>query len=99
MVSLAGIPGAGDFSFAPIRAATLPLSESGATLGAVRFDGAMHGMMEVHAQTSRCLPPLAPPLIKRSEAVAVLNPVEQIHEQIETFLQSFAQEGHATIAR
>jgi len=65
--------------------------------GAVRFEGAMHGMLEVHVQSSRFAPPLEPPLALREAPVEVENPIEAVHAQIETFLRTFAEDGHATI--
>lgn len=53
-----------------------------------RFEGAMHGMLEVQQQTSRLLPPLAPPFSPRPEPITIANPIDDVHHQIETFLHA-----------
>ncbi|MFM8408733.1 MAG: hypothetical protein ACKOCT_00500 [Alphaproteobacteria bacterium] len=51
-----------------------------------RWDPAAHGMLEVRDQSSRYLPPAAPPLRPRPEPVPVRNPIEAEHEEIRGFL-------------
>jgi pimeloyl-ACP methyl ester carboxylesterase len=97
VVSAARIAGHGAFQFAPVDALSLPASGPQVT-GAVRFAGAMHGMLEVHTQASRFEPPLLPPLVPRAAQVGVDNPIDDVHAQIETFLRSFLEEGHGAIA-
>ena len=93
VVAAAGIAGSGTFSFAPVVAADLDET----SIAAVRFDGAMHGMLEVTVQSSRFAPPLLPPLSTRATPLDIENPIARVHDQIETFLRSFAEDGHATI--
>jgi hypothetical protein len=97
-VAAAGVPGVGAFSFAPVEPTSLPLAAQDATLAAVRFEGAMHGMMEVHEQASHYQAPLLQPLVKRPASTELINPVAAVHTQIEIFLRTFAEDGHATIA-
>ena len=82
-----------------MRALSLPWKGADATLGAVRFDGEMHGMLEVQEQESRYQGPLMPPLEARVDATIVVNPIGEVHDQIEVFLRTFAEDGRATIAR
>ena len=51
-----------------------------------RFDPAAHGMLEVVDQSSRYLPPAAPPFVSRPEPIGVRNPIEVEHEEIREFL-------------
>jgi len=54
-----------------------------------RYDPAAHGMVEVLDQTSRYEPPAAPPYRLRPMPIAVANPIEEVHEEIGGFLESF----------
>ena len=96
VVAAAGIAGAGDFGFAEVEPVGLPVQGTDATVAAVRFEGAMHGMMEVHEQSSHFEAPLAPPLSPRN-MLLVSNPTDRVHQQIEAFLRSAAEEGRAVI--
>jgi hypothetical protein len=98
VVAAAGIPGFGTFDFAAVDPATAPVHANlgGATIAAVRLDGAMHGMLEVSRQTSRWAEPLVPPLQERA-AVEIDNPIAAVHQQIAGFFRSFRDQGHATI--
>jgi hypothetical protein len=91
VVAAAGIPGHGDFAFATVE----PFS--GGSVGAVRMTTAMHGMLEVATQVSSWQAPLEPPLVRRESGVRIDNPIVEVHGQIETFLRSFAEEGHGEI--
>lgn len=51
-----------------------------------RWDPAAHGMLEVLDQSSRYLPPAAPPFVTRPEPAPVRNPIEAEHEEIREFL-------------
>jgi hypothetical protein len=51
-----------------------------------RYDPAAHGMLEVLNQTSRYEPPAAPPYVLRDEVLAVVNPIVDLHAEIESFL-------------
>lgn len=93
VVAAAGIGGVGEFSFASVTPVSLP-----APTAAVVFDPAMHGMFEVHDQSSRWERPLMPPYSERAERVWIHNPVEDVHEQIEEFLISFKETGHGQIS-
>lgn len=99
VVAAARIGGAGTFEFAAIATQPLPVRGNldGATVAAVRFEAAMHGMLEVSRQSSSWQPPLLPPLVERDAALAIDNPIVAVHAQIEGFLRSFAEDGHATI--
>ncbi len=99
VVAAAGIAGDGDFAFAQVPHLSLPWRGEDATVGAVRFEGAMHGMLEVHEQSSRFQGPLLPPLEDRLNATVLVNPIDDVHAQIETFLRTLADDGRATIAR
>jgi hypothetical protein len=99
VVAAAGIPAAGDLRFAPIDPVVLPLV-SGAdapAVAAVRWDGAMHGMLEVARQTSRYAEPLDVPLKPADAPLSRANPLESVHAQIETFLATFAAGGPVTV--
>src|SRR5205085_2646163 len=98
VVAAAGLPGQGTFAFAPIEQATGPFTANlaGATVAAVRFDPAMHGMLEVSQQSSRWEEPLEPPLVGR-DTTTITNPIAAVHEQIGVFLTSFLLDGRATI--
>ena len=98
VVAAAGIPGLGTFAFAAVEPATAPVHANlgGATVAAVRWDGAMHGMLEVSRQTSRWAEPLVQPLQGRDE-VEIENPTAEVHRQIAAFFRSFRDEGRATI--
>jgi pimeloyl-ACP methyl ester carboxylesterase len=97
VVAAASIPGVGEFGHAPVQPTALPLAASQPAFAAVRFDAAMHGMLEVHDQSSSFEAPLAPPLTSRATPVMLHNPIEAVHDQIATFLQSYAEEGRARI--
>ncbi|MBX3027740.1 hypothetical protein KF840_22830 [bacterium] len=56
------------------------------TTRATRYDPAAHGMLEVLAQSSRYVPPAAPPFVLRPMEIAVLNPLVAEHDEIEAFL-------------
>jgi len=98
VLAAAGIPGLGTFAFAAVDSATAPVRANlgGSTIAAVRFDGAMHGMLEVSRQTSRWAEPLVPPLVERA-AVDLDNPIAAVHEQIAGFFRTFRDAGRATI--
>jgi hypothetical protein len=98
VVAAAGIPGHGVFGFAAVTPATAPVSGNlaGSTVAAVRFDAAMHGMLEVSRQSSKWAAPLEPPLVMR-DATYVENPIVAVHEQIRVFLTTYRQDGRATI--
>jgi hypothetical protein len=98
VLSAAGIPGEGTFAFATIAPATMPATSNldGATIAAVRFEGAMHGMLEVSHQSSRWAEPLVPPFQER-DATTLDNPVAAVHQQIAVFCRSFRDDGRATI--
>jgi hypothetical protein len=96
VVAAAGIPGHGVFGFAAVERATAPSDGEGSTIAAVRFDGAMHGMLEVSRQSSRWAAPLDPPLVMRDDT-SVENPIVAVHEQIEVFLSTYRLDGRATI--
>jgi dienelactone hydrolase len=98
VLSAAGIPGEGTFAFAAIEAAAMPATSNkdGATIAAVRFDGAMHGMLEVSQQSSHFAEPLVPPLQER-DPTTIDNPVAAVHQQIAVFCRSFRDDGRATI--
>jgi dienelactone hydrolase len=98
VVAAAGIPGLGTFAFAAVDSTSAPVRANlgGATIAAVRWDGAMHGMLEVSLQTSRWAEPLEPPLQQRA-AVEVDNPIAAVHEQIAAFFRTFRDDGRATI--
>ena len=51
-----------------------------------RYDPAAHGMLEVLNQTSRYEPPAAPPFVLRPAPLAVVNPIVDVHLEIEDFL-------------
>lgn len=51
-----------------------------------RYDGAMHGMLEVAAQDAVWADPLVPPLVALDPPVRVENPIEAVHAEIEAFL-------------
>ncbi len=97
-VAAAGIPGIGSFAFAAVGSTTAPVHANlgGATIAAVRWDGAMHGMLEVSRQSSRWAEPLVPPLQQRA-AVDIDNPIAGVHQQIAAFFRTFRDEGRATI--
>lgn len=103
MMAAAGIPGIGVFELAEVAPAAPPLlanlvTPSGdVTAGAVRFDPAAHGMLELRAQTSTHEPPLVPPLVPRAMPVAVMSPIDAVHAQIERFLASRLTGPHAEI--
>ena len=99
MLAAAGIPGTGELEHAPVEAATLPLSGNAGdhTRGAVRFDPAAHGTLEIAAQPSSYAPPLVPPLIERPEPISVENPIAAIHDQIELFFRTRIENGRAEI--
>jgi dienelactone hydrolase len=99
VVSASGIPGDGDFRFAPVAVTELPVRGAEASYAAVRFDGAMHGMLEMHEQASKYEDPLTPPLAQRPDQAIVVNPIEQVHGQIEVFLKTFLEDGRASIVR
>lgn len=98
VVAAAGIPGEGAFAFAAVEKIAVPLSANfdGSTIAAVRWDPAMHGMLEVSRQSSRWDDPLEPPLVAR-DATTITNPIAGVHRQIEVFLTSFREDGRATI--
>ena len=98
VVAAAGIPGIGAFAFAAVDAATAPVRANlgGATIAAVRFDGAMHGMLEDSRQSSRWAEPLVPPLQGR-EPVNIDNPIDAVHQQIAAFFRTFRDEGRAIV--
>ncbi|HET6582720.1 MAG TPA: hypothetical protein VFG69_04720 [Nannocystaceae bacterium] len=98
VVAAAGIPGVGAFAFATIESVTTPVrgNVDGATIAAMRWEPAMHGMLEVSRQSSRWDEPLEPPLVAR-DATTITNPIEGVHAQIEGFLTSFREDGRATI--
>jgi hypothetical protein len=102
VIAAAGIVGVGEFAFADIEPAMLPLpgagaDQSAATIGAVRFVDAMHGMLEVVSQASSFEDPLIPPLVARDAPVDLVNPIVAVHAQIEAFLLSFRTTGRAVI--
>lgn len=98
VLAAAGIPGQGTFAFAAIDpwSGQVHANLGGATIAAVRMEGAMHGMLEVSQQSSHWAEPLAPPLQSRT-TIAIDNPVVAVHQQIAVFCASFASDGHATI--
>ncbi len=61
------------------------LAATGATR-VTRYDPAAHGMLEVLDQTSRYEPPAAPPFVLRPAEVPVVNPIVEVHREIEAFL-------------
>jgi hypothetical protein len=93
VVAAAGIAGSGTFELAAVEPAMLPVVGT----AAVRFDPAMHGMLEVSQQSSRWADPLVPPLQERPSPQTIANPIAAVHGQIETFLRSFRESGRATI--
>ncbi len=99
VLAAAGIPGIGTFVFAAVDSATAPVRANlgGATIAAMRFDGAMHGMLEDSRQSSRWAEPLVPPLQGRAP-VDIDNPTAAVHQQIAAFFRTFRDEGRATIA-
>jgi Phosphodiester glycosidase len=98
VLAAAGVPGQGTFGFAAVEPTQAPLTANlgGATIAAMRFDGAMHGMLEVSRQSSHWAEPLEPPLVERS-SVALDNPTAAVHHQIAAFSGSFLRDGRATI--
>jgi hypothetical protein len=99
VIAAATIGGTGTFAFAPVASIDLPQSGSAdrPVAAAARFDGAMHGMLEVRMQTSSFEEPLVPPLVARAVPTSVSNPIVAVHDQIEMFLRTFGETGHATI--
>jgi hypothetical protein len=99
VLAAAGIPAQGDLRFAPVGAIALPASSSAdaPVVAALRFDGAMHGMLEVSLQTSRFAEPLDVPLQPEEPPVSRVNPIETVHAQIETFLAGFGAGGPVVI--
>jgi len=53
-----------------------------------RYDPAAHGMVEVLDQSSRYEPPAAPPFQLRPIPIPVVNPIEDVHDEIGAFLAS-----------
>jgi hypothetical protein len=100
----AGIPGHGsEYSFAAVASVELPATGNvttpagTSTAVAVQFAPAQHGMLEVLEQVSEFEPPILPPFVPRSSPLTVLNPIEAIHLQIQTFLITRLTGSHATI--
>jgi hypothetical protein len=58
-----------------------------------RYDPAAHGMLEVLHQTSRYEPPAVPPFVLRPAEWAIVNPLMQEHDEIESFLAENLSEG------
>lgn len=56
------------------------------TTRATRYDPAAHGMLEVLNQSSRFVPPAAPPFVLRPMEIAVENPIVAEHNEIAAFL-------------
>lgn len=90
LVRALGLAGFGDFAHADI-----PPAVPGASQAAVRFDGAMHGMMELGMQESAWME--LDPLVPREESELRANPIDAVHEQIEAFVRSLDEEGHGSI--
>jgi hypothetical protein len=99
VLAAAGIPAQGDLAFAPVERVTLPLTSTAdaPAVAALRFDGAMHGMLEVERQTSRYEAPLDVPLVLAEEPMSRVNPIDTVHAQIEAFLAGFGSGGPVTI--
>jgi hypothetical protein len=99
MLAAAAIPGTGELAHAPVEPATLPLVANAGdhTRGAVRFDPAAHGTLELVAQESTYAPPLVPPFVERPEPIVVDNPIGAIHDQIEHFFRTRIENGRAEI--
>jgi hypothetical protein len=73
-------------------AAPLPTESMLAATGVARitrYHAAAHGMLEVLDQSSRYEPPASPPFRLRPMPIAVVNPIEAVHDEIEAFLASF----------
>jgi hypothetical protein len=68
------------------------LSATGSTR-VTRYDPAAHGMLEVLHQTSRYEPPAVPPFVLRPAEWAIVNPLMQEHDEIESFLAENLSEG------
>jgi NAD(P)-dependent dehydrogenase (short-subunit alcohol dehydrogenase family) len=102
VIAAAGIAGVGQFVFADVEPVELPLPAAGAepgaaTIAAVRFEDAMHGMLEVASQASHYEDPLVPPLQPREAPTDLANPIVAVHAQLEAFLLGFRTTGQAAI--
>jgi hypothetical protein len=102
VIAAARIVGVGQFAFADVEPVELPLPAAGAdpeaaTIAAVRFEDAMHGMLEVASQASHYEDPLVPPLSPREPPIDLVNPIALVHDQLEGFLLSFRTTGQAAI--
>jgi hypothetical protein len=102
VIAAAGIAGVGQFAFADVEPVELPLPAAGAepgaaTIAAVQFADAMHGMLEVASQASHYEDPLVPPLSPREPPTDLANPIVAVHAQLEAFLLGFRTTGQAVI--
>jgi hypothetical protein len=87
-----GLPGIGDFALAEIPGAVLPTD---AVIW--RFDGASHGMLENERAVAAWQDPLVPPLVPLDPPVEVVNPIGEVHDQIEAFLRATIETGRGSI--
>jgi hypothetical protein len=71
-----------------VAAALATQSMLGATgsTNITRYDPAAHGMLEVLEQSSKYVPPAAPPFVLRPAEIPVVNPLVAEHDEIEAFL-------------
>lgn len=92
VVAAAGFPAVGELGFVDASPATLP-----AETVAWRFEGGMHGMLEVEVQRSIWQEPLVPPLASLDAPEHVVNPIREVHDQIEAFLAAFVETGRGAI--
>lgn len=93
LVSVAGVPAVGEFTYAPVTAGVAPIQGSGAW----RFPQADHLMIAYRAGSSKLVPPGLPPFELRPTPLKFDNPIDAVYEQLTHFFDTRRATGTAEI--